>query len=536
MLSVSYDGVRYVAKLSFEKRDLVARAGFEWNEERKHWFTYDARRALRLWEHLDTPTKQHVEEVLGITNAATGAPRWPTSKSPFLHQLEGATHCLTRRSSYLAFDPGLGKTATVALAYNAEPGKMIVVVPSFLRFTWRSELLAWLTVPASIQMIDTQRSEPDEWTDIYIVSDSVLHCHELREKFFKLPFDFTWIVTDEAHRYSNEEAKRTKSLLGAKRVRVGSVFVQWKGFHHKAKRIVDLSGTPMRNRPMELWPLAYHHAPHAVNYYHKHPFGMKYCAGFQSEWGMDYSGHSNEEELGTSLRRHWMLVRHKEDCIDLPKKLPPQFIFLNDKDQSSKIRTLEMQALHEHSLDKLIRVAAETHPHFKEKFETRQSDAVFQFISDLRKLSGVAKVTPLAKLIPELMEVEGPLVVFAWHDEVIKKLADRLSSYKPIVVTGQTPGKMRKHYEEMFQKGSTDLFLANILAAGIGFTLTRASCVLVAEPSWVPADNDQAIDRVHRIGQEWEVKSYFALWENSLDHRMLNAHQDKTAVAKAVIG
>jgi SWI/SNF-related matrix-associated actin-dependent regulator 1 of chromatin subfamily A len=88
--------------------------------------------------------------------------------------------------------------------------------------------------------------------------------------------------------------------------------------------------------------------------------------------------------------------------------------------------------------------------------------------------------------------------------------------------------KRRHESVKEFQKSRTrNLFIANIQAAGVGVTLTKAARYLFVEPSWVPGENDQAIRRLFRITQERKVQGSFLVCKNSLDHLILNAHQRK---------
>ena len=85
--------------------------------------------------------------------------------------------------------------------------------------------------------------------------------------------------------------------------------------------------------------------------------------------------------------------------------------------------------------------------------------------------------------------------------------------------------KKRDEIVTKFQAGEIDVLCCTIASAGVGLTLTKSSHVIIAESDWVPGNLNQAIDRVHRIGQEKEVHIDRVLFSDSLDEWILKVEK-----------
>ena len=544
MLRIEHNGKKWIATLSIDQKKKVIDAGFLWDEHENKWVG-GPRNAYRLFDSVVDLHKDQLLSELRITIQNYNKDiLYPTQRNmiPFAHQLEGVRWILSRRSSYIAYEAGLGKSALAPLCINTLDGPTLIICPSFLKLNWEDELENWLIDFHHIQILKKQNDILNPNADIYIVPDSLLHVHKFRDQFFKLNKRFKYIFIDEAHRFKSEDARRTMSLVGRRDVKLGkgrkAEKVFWKGFHHIADHIIDLSGTPMPNRPLELYPLISRHAPHALNFLDPHRFGTRFCAGFESDWGWDYTGNSNLEELHDILTRNFMLVKRKRDCLDLPKVLPPKVIFIDDN--RGKLVKDEMTLLSTLRITDILKLVSSQDAAFKRRMEDALEDnpeiGGFGFISELRKMLGLSKVKASVQVINELMEDRKKLVVFCWHKEVADKLCDELKSYKPLKIVGGISDKKRHDIVKLFQtENDHQILVANIQAAGVGITLTKASLVVMVERSWVPAENDQAFDRIDRIGQDEEVQCISLIVKNSIDHMIMNAHINKNEVIKAAI-
>jgi SWI/SNF-related matrix-associated actin-dependent regulator 1 of chromatin subfamily A len=200
-------------------------------------------------------------------------------------------------------------------------------------------------------------------------------------------------------------------------------------------------------------------------------------------------------------------------------------------------------------------IPLELSPEMRARFssETRQLETALQGRSDaevLRRLHSVAE--PLARVRRELGELKtaaailwlrerlastDKILVFAWHREVIARLCRGLAEFHPVVVTGDTPGRLRAAVIDGFQnRPEVRVFIGQILAAGTAITLTAANEVAIVEPSWVPGENHQAICRAHRLGQRDSVLATFLYLRGTLDQRILQVFRRKAAEISELSG
>lgn len=157
----------------------------------------------------------------------------------------------------------------------------------------------------------------------------------------------------------------------------------------------------------------------------------------------------------------------------------------------------------------------------------------FHEIAPLRKKLAIAK-TPSAVELVESYELAGrPIVVFSAHEHPATTLGKRKGWAK---IDGTVSEKKRKAAKDAFQRGELKGIAATIKAAGTALTLTAASDILFVDWDWVPANNEQAIDRVHRIGQDRGVIVTSLVSEHPLDARVSEVISIKMATIRAAMG
>ena len=118
--------------------------------------------------------------------------------------------------------------------------------------------------------------------------------------------------------------------------------------------------------------------------------------------------------------------------------------------------------------------------------------------------------------------------------DVIQQIKDNFK--QAVSITGKTPVDERAMIVDQFQKDrDTRLFIGNIKAAGTGITLHASSTAIFAELDWVPANLDQAEDRLHRIGQPNSVLVHHLVFEGSLDARMAEVIVEKQNIIRRAL-
>src|SRR5690606_16105561 len=147
-------------------------------------------------------------------------------------------------------------------------------------------------------------------------------------------------------------------------------------------------------------------------------------------------------------------------------------------------------------------------------------------VAKLRRLTGMAKAKPAAQWVKDWLDSTPPdrkIVLFAHHKDVIEYLYDQLCAVAVRVHGGMKQDERQRSVDRLQDDPSIRVFIGQIQAAGTGITLTKASDLLFVEHSWVPADNDQAAQRIHRIGQTEPCLVRTAMIAGSLDEDISRA-------------
>lgn len=424
---------------------------------------------------------------------------------------------LERNASYLAADAGTGKTIMAALAINAEPGRPAVYFcPPFLALNTKYELEKWNTWNARVAIFgaDDRLAHRTTECDILIIPDSMVgrkgsSTQDITKDLYRLLLDKSEarakLFVDEAHRYKNYSAKRTKAFLW-----LATFFDQF----------ALMSGTPMPNgRPMELYPILSKLVPEVISHKGHHTFGLKYCGAFQKEiypgrFVWDYTGASNVDDLFGKMREKFMLRIKKMDVLKELKPRTTEMVIIAE-DLPPKIGKLDKKILRDHSPDNA------TLP---------EGEHVMRYL----RLLGHEKARLAVPYIKDLLdETDECALVFARHVDVIEYLTKGLAKYKPLVITGSVPKGKRQELVTRFQtKKENRIFILNQEAGGLGLTLTKANLVFQVEPNWVPGINDQATDRADRIGQTRLVHERYLVFKNSMDRAIIEGNINKRNVSE----
>ncbi len=381
---------------------------------------------------------------------------------------------------------GLGKTIQALCAAN-ELGvnKATVVCPASLRINWQREAAKWLTkaVPTIIGY------------------EEVVNLG----KRFDEPKRTQLLIVDEAQYCKSPTAQRTKSVLDI-----------------EADYRLFLSGTPIVNRPVELWPVLNSIDP--AGWGDLHTYGMRYCKGFPevkwvrirgqkrriSEW--NYKGADNLKELQYRLRSTIMVRRLKKDVLkDLPPKVrqvitfPKEYAHATD-DCLAQVRRYSKALVQRHSED-VVRNLEDTKLSLLDK------------IAKVRHLQALAKTPAVVAHVRDVLESVQKAIVFAHHRDVITKIREGLEKQgiSCVTVMGGTDDTAKQAAVDSFQDGEARVFLGQMEAAGVGLTLTAAHVVIFAELGWTPGGMTQCEDRAHRIGQLDSVLVQHLVMAGSLD-------------------
>lgn len=439
------------------------------------------------------------------------------------YQRAGIAYALQRRATIIGDEMGLGKTIQAIGFVNWTPTirRVLIVCPASLKLNWRNELQKWLTRPLSIGVVNAS-DYPD--TDIVIVNYDVLERHIDRLRAV------TWdvVILDECHYIKNPKAKRTQILTGDGKDPI------------KAHHYLLLTGTPITNRPAELFPLLQIADPTGLgrNFF---SFAKKYCDAKHNGFGWDFSGASNLDDLQLRLRETCMVRRLKKDVLtELPAK-QRQVIELPANGAIKAIKAEQKAAAKYEDILADLKAAVELarlnddqeqYAEAVERLREGQS-AAFDEMSQCRHDVALAKVPHVVEHLETVLGEGNPVVIFCHHKDVVQAIKEKYPDAG--VITGDVKVEDRQRAVEDFQAGRTSLIIGTIGAMGVGLTLTAAHHVVFAELDWVPGNVSQAEDRCHRIGQTESVLVQHLVLEGSLDAHMVRVLIHKQEVIDAAL-
>jgi SWI/SNF-related matrix-associated actin-dependent regulator 1 of chromatin subfamily A len=539
MQELGFDGRIWIWSGGFVTKDLPKAAGFRWDPNKKYWWTDSRDKAAKLAKYGAPEVRNDLEsfaqklksnfEASWAEEAAIKVP-CPKGLEFRPSQLAGIKYIAEHQNTLLGDEMGIGKTieAIGAINYSGKIKKVLIVCPNQVKINWKRELEKWLVVPAKIEL--AYSADYPEDADIVIINYEacIKHQNKLRERKWDL------LIADEAHYMKNENAQRTQSLLGRRAQ-------PRKGIQEllpvQAKHKVFMTGTPMLNRPRELWTLVSALAPSLFgdNFF---KFGLRYCGGYQNRFGWDFSGASHLEELQDKLRSNVMIRRLKKDVM---KELPPkirQVIELNQNGAASAVKQ-ELATFQKHQdIIALLRADVElakanddddAYTKAVEKLRYA-SNVAFNEMSAERHRVALAKVPDVIEHLESALE-EHKVVCFAHHIDVINKIYDAFKG-TAVKLTGEE-GNLAKRQDSIdsFQTNpKTTLMICGIQLAQ-GITLTASPHAVFAELDWVPGIITQAEDRLHRWGQNDNVLIQHLVVDGSLDAKMAKTLIDKQEVA-----
>ena len=404
----------------------------------------------------------------------------------FPHQEEARDFLLANRRCILADQPRVGKTLPAAAA-ALQHLPAIIVCPAIAKTVWEA---AFNKLDPSIPVkVITGKKQAAE----IICSGVTIVNYDILSSVTAFSGIKT-VVFDECHRLKNNKAIRTKAAMLMMK---------------KIDRVYALSGTPIPNRPIELWPIL-----HGLGIYRGgwFDFAARYAKMWSAPWGMDVSGASNIPEL-KALMRPYVLRRKKED------------IFMDYRQPQVSLVTFDLPIdKREQQFDADALVA------------NPNALMAFEGLAEIMREAGMRKIKAASEFISDLLQSGEPIVVFAHHKDVVHGLVEELKDHKPVVVVGDTPSAKRTENIAAFQSGQTKVIVGNIAAMSEGVDLSAADTIVFVECTWSTSALEQASSRVENINKSG-VKPviYLLTIRASLDHNVLAKVLKKQNIVNQII-
>ena len=417
-----------------------------------------------------------------------------------------------RMGGILADDMGLGKTAQIIalLQTTREAGRTsLVVAPTSLTYNWLSEFRKFAP-DLSVTVLTgngAQRAGLIRHFTTHGDMDVVISSYPLIRRDIALMKDypFRFVILDEAQNIKNAGSVAAQAV---KQLQADTRFA--------------LTGTPMENGVGELWSLFDFVLPGYLPGYNT--FLRKYQDG------------ENAEDL---LRRiHPFLIRRlKQDVLEeLPDKMETTL---------TARMTPEQERIYRASLERL-------RPRIDQLMDEKGGRGrieVLSAITELREIcchpslvmsdyrGGSGKEELLIELLPEMIRDGRRVLLFSQFTSMLKLLKRRLeeNGFTTLYLDGDTPAGDRLNLTERFNQGEGEIFLISLKAGGYGLNLTGADMVILYDPWWNPATEEQATDRAHRIGQEKKVQVVRLITGETIEEQVVELGNRKKALFERLI-
>jgi SWI/SNF-related matrix-associated actin-dependent regulator 1 of chromatin subfamily A len=283
------------------------------------------------------------------------------------------------------------------------------------------------------------------------------------------PEDYDLIVIDEFHRIKSTKTDWTQIIRRAFRDTID-------------KRIL-ISGTAIKSRPMEFFSGLNFMDPEMWN--SMHDFGVRYCAAYESNFGWNYDGASNLEELFTRISPFFLRRLKKDVLSQLPDKTYTEI-------------EIELTPTERKEYEKLVKEVKKVMS--DSGTEEEKQESYLEKIHKLKQFTGMVKLDRMISdgIVDSIASNGDKLVVMSDYQILAEKLHERYGDAS-VIHTGSMSLEDKQTSVERFQEDkSVNLFCGMIGASGVGITLTEASKLIFLGFAWTPADMEQAEDRIHR--------------------------------------
>lgn len=455
------------------------------------FFEFGSRRAQNSLALLrETVEKSWRSEAAGGTEILV-----PEDQTLWPFQRCGVHYAMEREHALIGDQPGLGKTAqAIAISNQARAKSVLVICPASIRIQWRKMIRAWSTMEGHFLIYPVMGGKSGvhptaPWT---IISYDLARTPRFQRVLMQRRYDH--LILDEAHYLKNPEALRTQAILS-----------DLDGIMSVCDRVTALSGTPLPNRPNECFTLANALDPSSIDWMSKDDFYYRYNQR-TSKPPFEMKGRLGE--LQNRLRANFMVRRLKKDVLKQLPEIQYEVITVDETGEVKKaLEAEEMLGLDPDMLE-----------------ERGVSPDMVGPISTVRKLMGVAMAPQVADYVNMVMDGgEEKVFLVAWHHEVMDYLEEHLAKWGVVRVDGRTSAVRSESRKQQFiTQKKPGIFLGQLQAVGTGTDGLQKACqrIVVGEGSWVPGENQQVVDRLHRGGQEGSVLAEFMVAPGSISEKI----------------
>ncbi|SES97460.1 DEAD/DEAH box helicase [[Clostridium] polysaccharolyticum] len=424
-----------------------------------------------------------------------------------------------RLGGILADDMGLGKTlqAITYIAACLEQDKdavFLVVSPTSLVYNWQEEFEKFAPQVTAVIVEGTPEERMEQIArakenHVMITSYPLIRRdieHYVKHKFHTMFIDEAQFIKNP----SSQNAKSVKQVV--------------------AKQKFALTGTPIENSLSELWSLFDFILP---DYLYSH---SKFVERFEKPIVKEGSKEVLED-LGKHIEPFILRRMKKEVLTELPDKIESKMMAEMTEEQEKVYQAY------------LQNIRQELTAEIKEKGFEKSKMQILAALTRLRQIcchpstfidnyygeSGKLKL--LSQILNDILENGHRVLIFSQFTSMLEIIAEELKKQEIeyFYLSGNTKIQDRKDYVARFNDGEGSVFLISLKAGGTGLNLVGADVVIHYDPWWNPAVEEQAADRVYRIGQKKSVQVIRLLTKNTIEEKIDKLQKRKKELSDSVI-
>lgn len=421
---------------------------------------------------------------------------------PLIYQREGvdALHEANGRA-LLADSMGLGKTLQVLLyMQEANHRNAVIVCPKALKLHWQREALQHCGMKVKILSGTT----PHQLSKgIYVINYDILrpwlgHLRRLQP---------TFIAGDECQAFGNLRAQRTKAF---------------KALCAGVDSIICMSGTPLVNRPWELFPVLNILRPKLFP--SAFQFGHQFCDATRMFGRWEFKGAKNLKKLHRIMRLNVPMIRRTKAEVlkDLPEKR--QMVIPLEIEKRKEYEKAERDFI---AWLKTWDLARARRAALNERF-TR--------FTYLKKFAAQLKMKVVIEIIKSfLQETSEKLLLGCIHHDIMDRLFDEFGKIS-VVINGKKTSRQRQEAEDTYRKNKKcRILIGQIKACGVGLNLPETTKVLTVEFPWAPGDLQQFWDRGHRMTSTHALDCINLVAHGTIEEKLCKILQDKQGTLDRVL-
>lgn len=413
----------------------------------------------------------------------------------YQHQKDTINECFYKKHNFLALEMGLGKSITSASISRVHGiPRTVILCPAAVKWNWYRDLTKGFGFnELYFTILDSRK-----YRIIRAFQERFVICNYDMVGAFEdeiCASDVGHFILDESSALKNHNSQRSKNVRKILE-------------HFPNARITFLDGTPVRNRVNDVFNYLKMIGHELGSSYKK--FLDEYTIKTNGRGGMKITGGKNLQDLHIKLS-NFMIRKTKDECLDLPEKIYMQHRFEIDD--------------YREEYDNII----------KELSEQKEISSLTGNLHSLNIITSKAKIKGVIELANSIIDEGKKVVIFGSYTAPIEEL-EKYYGERCVVITGSVDAYSRDQLVQRFHNDpECTVFIGNMVAAGVGINLTNASDVVFLNYTFTPAGMQQAMDRLHRIGQKSCVNVHYTTCEDSIDEYIYDIIIDKAVDINALI-